>query len=581
MQRKKAEKSPKSPDPEKRAAANAPSITPAERSARRTVILLALAGGLLTWASLPPWGLWPLGWLAPIPWLLIARLPELPGQRPYRTLYFCGVAYWLLQLQFVRLPHWAAWFGWLVLAAYLAAYLPLLVLAVRVLRRQFKLPLVFAAPIAFTGLELLRGHLFTGLSIALLAHSQSEQLATIQIADLGGAYAVTFVMTLFAGAVASAAPWPTSRTLWPLGVAAAAVLATLGYGAYRLGEVLPADERVLHVAIIQSNLDTIFGDTFEHIEATYKEYHGRTLAVARAHPELDVIIWPESMFTMAPGSFQASFADDFAPPPQIDPKRVQEFKVYAEGKSAAAREALASAVNVADDHAATRHAALVVGGSVTHFGPQNEEHYNSAIFIGPHGEMAGRYDKMHPVMFGEYVPLGDVLPWLYTLTPMGDGLTPGKDPRAFEIAGLKLSPSICFESTVPHLIRGQVAELAAAEKAPDMLVNVTNDGWFWGSSVLDLHLRCNVFRAVETRRPMLVAANTGFSAVIDGNGRILERGPRRKSGEIVAAVKPDGRPSLYVTLGDWPWLACLALCAVACLMDWRRKQVATHGEPGA
>jgi apolipoprotein N-acyltransferase len=179
------------------------------------------------------------------------------------------------------------------------------------------------------------------------------------------------------------------------------------------------------------------------------------------------------------------------------------------------------------------------------------------------------------VIFGEYVPFGELIPALYRFFPLPNGLTSGTEPVAVAVNGLNVSPSICFESTIPHLIRGHVAELSQRGVAPDVLVNLTNDGWFWGSSVLDLQLDCAVLRAVELRRPFLVAANTGFSAWIDGNGRILAQGPRHQTGTLLAEVIPDGRWSGYATWGDLPALACAAVClALACGLvrnGWRER----------
>ena len=103
------------------------------------------------------------------------------------------------------------------------------------------------------------------------------------------------------------------------------------------------------------------------------------------------------------------------------------------------------------------------------------------------------------------------------------------------------------KACLSHVIRRQVNALAAEGREPDVLVNLTNDGWFWGSSELDLHLACGVFRAVECRKPLLIAANTGFSAWIDGDGRIREQGPRRARDVIVAEPRLDGR-----RVGIWP-----------------------------
>ncbi len=119
-------------------------------------------------------------------------------------------------------------------------------------------------------------------------------------------------------------------------------------------------------------------------------------------------------------------------------------------------------------------------------------------------------------------------------------------PVALKVDNVCIAPDICFETLLPHFIRGQVAQLSAAGNEPDLLANLTNDGWFWGSSELDLHLMCGIFRAVECRKPLVIAANTGFSAVIDADGRVLAQGPRRETGTLVYDLALDTRRSPYV-----------------------------------
>jgi apolipoprotein N-acyltransferase len=201
--------------------------------------------------------------------------------------------------------------------------------------------------------------------------------------------------------------------------------------------------------------------------------------------------------------------------------------------------------------------------------PVREREFNSAILFDRDGVIGFRYHKMHLVMFGEYVPLGDWFPFVYRLTPIPAGLASGPAPASFEVRGLRFAPSICFESCVGHLIRRHVVELKAAGTEPDVLVNLTNDGWFYGSHCLDLHLACNVFRAVELRKPMLVAANTGFSAHIDGSGRLLEVGPRRQPAILRAEVEADGRFSAYRLIGDWPAVAMAAIAVFGLAWSWR------------
>ena len=136
----------------------------------------------------------------------------------------------------------------------------------------------------------------------------------------------------------------------------------------------------------------------------------------------------------------------------------------------------------------------------------------------------------------------------------GRGESTPPQPRVCRIA-----PNICYETVLSRVVRRQVNALTAEGREPDILINLTNDGWFWGSSELDLHLACGVFRAVECRKPLLIAANTGFSAWIDGDGRIEAQGPRRAEEVIVAQPRLDRRRSWYLDHGDWFAGACLAV----------------------
>jgi apolipoprotein N-acyltransferase len=110
-------------------------------------------------------------------------------------------------------------------------------------------------------------------------------------------------------------------------------------------------------------------------------------------------------------------------------------------------------------------------------------------------------------------------------------------------------------------------------KSADVLVNMTNDAWYWGSSELDQHLACGVFRAVETRKPLVIAANGGLSAWIDHTGRIREQSPRQRRYVILADVERSHLRSLYMRFGDWFAGLCLTLCVVLAIIGWfgRRK----------
>lgn len=534
---------------------------------------LALAGAALIWTCFPPLNLWPLAWVAPLPWLYLVRQPRLGMHRPYGKLYLVGLFHWLVLIQGVRLPHWSAYFGWLALASYLAAYFPLFIGLSRTAVHTMRVPLWLAAPTVWCGLELARGYLFTGFSIALLGHTQIAWTQLIQIADLGGAYAVSFLIMLVSAASLDLWPWHGSfrRACWPgPAIAVAAMVLALVYGSARLATCAAVDQAAsttARVALIQGSIDTTFSQHDDPRDA-FAQYLGLARQAVEQYKPLDLIVWPESMYTSDLPLYTSQAP--VAKPAEI-PMSDDAFGTEIVARQQAFRDKAAWMVGELG-------AALLVGTEVVHFGPQTPQRFNSAVWIKPNGQIAERYDKMHPVMFGEYVPFGDKFPLLYRLTPMSGGLTEGKTGVLVEAGGVTFSPSICFENTVPHLIRRQVRSLDATGAGPDVLVTITNDGWFWGSSLLDLHLTCGVFRAVENRRPLLIAANTGFSASIDRGGKILARGPRRDTGVLLAEVPAARMKSHYLALGDWFAGVCVLFCLVAAVVGHKSPEKPSQSE---
>jgi apolipoprotein N-acyltransferase len=331
----------------------------------------------------------------------------------------------------------------------------------------------------------------------------------------------------------------------------------LAYGGHRLAEqrtirqVQAESPPDLRVALLQESVATIFDYDRERSIDTFQRYL-RLAEVAVAQRErVDLVVWPESAFNSVQPVFE--FTADARPPAESN-WTAEEFELR---KQQMVRPAQVKAQGAA--YRLGGRTAMLVGTDVYVMGQQHE-HFNSAALYAPDGELLDRYGKMHRVMFGEYIPLGERIPWLYQITPMGSGLTPGPRAEAFEVQGVKLAPSICFESVVPHLIQSHVKQLAARGQTPDVLVNITNDGWFKGSSILDLHHRCSVFRAVENRRPMLVAANIGITAEIDASGTVRQRLPRYAVDALHVDLYRSGRPlSFYTMWGDWAAGLCLLL----------------------
>jgi apolipoprotein N-acyltransferase len=271
-------------------------------------------------------------------------------------------------------------------------------------------------------------------------------------------------------------------------------------------------------------------------------------------------VWPETMFRERLITFDANSRK-----PANLPDTEESFQ-------AKLRKWHDNACSDMADLATALHSPVILGIDIEHAGLGDVDTFNSALYIARDGQLLGRYDKMHPVVFGEYVPLVSYFPWLKHLLPLPVSLTAGTEPAAFNVHDVALAPNICYETVLPHVIRGQVNALRSRGVDPAALVNLTNDGWYWGSSELDLHLACGVFRAVECRKPLLVAANTGISAWIDAKGQILAQGPRRATDTLLAEVRAEQRDSWYLDHGDWFAGTCLTACGVFAVVGWRRKR---------
>ncbi len=562
-------------------------------------MLAGLAGSLLCYLAQPPLGLGLLAWVGPTPWLLLARAPQLPGRRPYRALWMAGTAYWLAAVYWMCLPFWANFIGFIPMALYLGAYLPAFVALVRAAIHRFRVPLWLAAPVVWTGFEWLRGHLLTGFFMASLAHTQVEFPLVIQVADLAGEYAVTFLIVLVGSSIASALPLslitpstpsapgrrdhedtrprrilPTLRALAP---AAIALVVAMVYGESQQTYFPVKNNRAQRskptVAIIQTNMLCDWKGTRERDQQAMDAQIEQSVAAAsKSSKRVDLIVWPETMFR------QPLFVKDPDRPP-------------AEGALPAAH--YTATPSFLRSLTKATGAALIVGVDrvvVSQPDPPAPPPdydalvYNAAVAVDRAGELQGYYAKMHLLPFGEYIPFASWLPMLSRYVPITGKALWGPGAAAFTLDGVTYSPNICYETVLPHLIRRQVNELAAAGRPPDVLVNLTNDSWFWGSSELDMHLACGVFRAVEMRRPLLIAANRGLSAYVDETGRVVAVTDRDVAAELVVEVRLPGDAAVltrYARSGDWLPLACLAAAgalAVAGVVSWSASR-ATAAKP--
>ena len=531
----------------------------------------AFASCLIFWCALPPLGIWIAGWvaLAPLTTLVYPKtlggVGRQPGKRPYFKMWIACLLFWLGTFYFIPFPHPALWAGWAVVSAYLAIYLPLVVAAARGLYHLGRIPMFLSLPIAWTGFELVRCYAFTGMGLVCLSHTQYTIPEIIQVADLSGAYGLTFLMAIVATCFGmilykfKSSKAQAMAHVLPIALVAGAVW---WYGQLKLNEPIEEDKNTsLKIALIQGSIDATLPKSLdeqeEHRISLVEEYTNLTQGALAQWEDTDLVIWPE-------GSWPQK---DLLP--ETDSSRLLPEQIETIGQNH--NYYLSAAVG-----RSTVFPQFLVGG--LSLDPVADVKCGSALHFDATGIVVDRYHKNHLVMFGEYVPLAGYLRPLKEIPALGKGLRPGTESITMKSKGVKIAPNICFESTVPHYMRQQINSLEESGDEPDAMVNLTNDGWFYGSTCLDFHLACNVFRAVELRKPNIVCANTGFSAEIDDRGRILQQGPRRATAVLRAVVHPRKTESTYREFGDAIPISMAALSCFFLLVSWIARFVTSSSK---
>ena len=545
--------------------------------------------GLLLWLSFPPAELGWIAWFALVPLATLIRA-RWRSQPIYRTAWAGGLVFGLLAVQWLRYTDdtgLAGYYAWWTLAIYLSFYFPAFLLVARMAVLRFHVPAILTIPVVWVGLEYLRSWLFSGFPWYYLGHTQYHWTTLIQIADLEGAYGVSLLVALVNGWLFDMLNVPLLRParsgarlapqqIWRLGLTFGALLVSLAYGWIRLEQVQSRPGP--RVALIQTNVPQQIKIDPKQTSQIRRGYDKLLRQAAREldaeaqkddQPVPSLIIWPETVlrfpfYQLDPDLTDAGlrrwYPDLDAGEVRATVSRMRDYLAYdwplilAEAKPATG-EPYAGKPRVR--RAALTQAAMLIGVNLEHIAPDRIRQRNSALLVFSDGTMARPYHKVHLVPWGEYLPLADWLPWLHVLTPHASadyGLEPGSEPVRFDWEGYRLGVLICFEDTVPWAARAYLRS-----DPVDILVNISNDGWFGGSAELDVHLAISVFRAVECRRPLVRAVNTGCSAIIDSSGRVLrvassQSGKRKLAEDVVVGSVPlDHRQSLslYVRWGDW------------------------------
>ena len=495
---------------------------------RHAVLLIAFGATLYLVPFYFP-SLWIVCWIALWPAIEIAHRSEpkqaaLHGYLLGLTIFVVGV-YWLVHVSVL---------GWLVLSAYLAVYVAAFCLLVSWVGRR-RVPLTVLAPTAWVAMELVRAELFSGFPWLQLGHSQHAFLPIIQIADLAGVYGVSFVLAMGGATVAALRTTRGRRSTVQACVTGAVFVAALAYGFWRVETVVTkAGPRI---ATIQGNIRQSVKLNYTEEQSRESLYKHMKLSRDALSEKPDMIVWPE---TMSPGYLNLP-GTGYGECSRLAELSRQELRKLA-----------------------TDSKCHLLIGSIAVQGNPPEDFYNSAFFYAPDMSLLDRYDKVHIVPFGEFVPFAKQFPFLRNIVPVPTDLTPGDDIVVFDGPRAKFGVLICYEDVVPELAR------QLRRDGADFAVNMTNDGWFKGSPELEQHNGIAVFRAVENRLGIVRATNTGMSSFISPVGRVhavLEQnGDRREiEGKLVANVRVSDSRTLYTLIGDaFAWL-CAAATAGALL----------------
>lgn len=483
----------------------------------------------------PRYDLYPLAWAALVPFLV--SLHGMSRGKAFRAgfvmglPFFFGTQYWVY--------HSINHFGGvslvpslavaLLLALYMSLYAGIFGLLFSSRINKTCLPALFLAPVFWVVLEFLRSYALTGFPWSSLGYSQYKFLRIIQFADITGVYGVSFIVVAVNGALADLFIVMKKRKamplfqLWPTYVGACilcvALASALIYGHGRLGEKRPG--LGITVSMVQGNIrqDLKWDKSFQ--TEVIDIYKSLSYLANRDHPSL--IIWPESAVPFYYG---------------LDRERTEELVWF---QRTLGTRLLFGAVTVKDDKRLA----------------------NSAVMLAPDGSERYLYDKIHLVPFGEYVPLGKLLFFVNKLAEGIGDYEPGKRYVRAETPFGDFGTLICYEIIFPGLVRKFFKD------GGDFIVTITNDAWFGKTPGPYQHFSFTSLRAVENRKPVVRAANTGISGYVDSNGRIRSSTSLFERTVLTEEIKTDSTKTFYSSYGDLFSYLCIVITVIL-LMNIRR-----------
>lgn len=392
-------------------------------------------------------------------------------------------------------------------------------------------PLALAAPTTLVLAE----WLFPALFPSFLSNALYQDIWAMQSLDVWGPLGLSGLLCLSSVVLYQLIAWVRARsapTPWRAGLVFAVLFsANAVYGWAKVAELadtLAHPQRPLTVGLVQTNMGIY--EKHDNPQEGLRRHRNQSVELQEQGAEL--IIWPESSYVYG-----------------LDDRIVSV------------------STQVMGPHL---HTPLLFGGIRYHRQPGGPDVvYNTAFLTDADGRLLGHYDKNHLLMFGEMLPFGETLPWLYRLSPHTAHFTPGHSPGVLALPQIRLGVLICYEDILPQFVRRTMA------LQPEALVNLTNDAWFGHTREPRIHMALATFGAVSSRRYLVRATNTGISTVIDPLGRVVQQAPSFTRANLLAQISPMSGVTFYDRWGDWvAWLAAAWLLrhAVPAMRDAMRQR---------
>ncbi len=481
-------------------------------------ILLTISSAILLTLAFPKYDIWILAWVGLIPLFFVVSRNN--RKRVFLWCWFSGSLFYFLTVNWIThtmtqyggMPLWLSFMVLLLLSVYLGLYTGLFGYLIKLISDKTSIPLPVAAPLLWVSLEFLKAHLISGFPWASLGYSQYKFLHIIQIADITGVYGVSFLIVAVNAALFSLfllrKEGVLRNRIRVISISSVVFLLVLSlcYGYYRLSRDYNSTDSGVKIAVLQGNIPQNLKWDRSFKRRTVDIYKRLTNEAAGHNP--DLVIWPE---TAAPFFFQedSQYRDEIL------------------------------------DIASAGHTYLLFGNPAYEITDNNVQNMlNSAYLISPDRETLARYDKIHLVPFGEYVPLSKILFFIEKITEGTGDFTPGRDYVVMELPQGKFGVVICYEVIFPGLVRKFVLNGA------EFMATITNDAWFGKTSAPYQHFTMAVFRSVENRIYFARSANTGISGFISPKGEILQASPIFEESLLIRNIFPSDTKTFYTKHGD-------------------------------